>query len=629
MIRDYSLQILDEGGGDFEIPTPEETTKTVLVYNINTGMVEAKPVTTPAVPAVTEQETTAPTYSTTQTVQVYEPGNQGPVLSDTSAGNAMLDAINTFNLARPVEVAVEEVKDQKPAGDAFVAVPYDQLSNDIKKVLELNGAPLGMSGKQYYDSRGGVNASGYYGDSYIQGVTLTDAEYQAAIDKATQSGATGVGFGDAINKASAVKKYEASVESGADPDAALNQLKEELSGTQNMLEGTGYEGEVVEIELPEGLTEEDIATLPSTTGTVTAPTGDGEAPAPTPGGTGETVIPPPTGKTQLPPPSTPPVPGQTYTAPDGRIFTDLTAYNAYLEQIKVDEKLQRGQSAFQLLKGYLDKYGLGTLAKDVESYMKDGISYDEMLLKLRTESPAYKKRFAANERRITKGLRALSEAEYIGLEDQYQNIMRQYGLPSSYYTETTDPTTGIKVQQGFEKFIEGDVSPAELEDRILTAQNRILYANPEVGIALKTFYPDISNGDLLAYALDPDKALAQIKRRISAAEIGASAVQLGLTTSATDAEYLARYGVTKEQAQQGYRAVAEVLPRASFLGDVYGKQGMGPYTQQTAEREIFNVPGAAEAAAQRRKLTELEQAQFSGRAGTTGGALARERAGGF
>ncbi len=33
-----------------------------------------------------------------------------------------------------------------------------------------------------------------------------------------------------------------------------------------------------------------------------------------------------------------------------------------------------------------------------------------------------------------KGLNALSEAEYIGLEDQYQNIMRNYGLPASYYT---------------------------------------------------------------------------------------------------------------------------------------------------------------------------------------------------
>ena len=184
-------------------------------------------------------------------------------------------------------------------------------------------------------------------------------------------------------------------------------------------------------------------------------------------------------------------------------------------------------------------------------------------------------------------------------------------------------------QEGFEKLIANDVSSTELEDRIATAQNRIIYANPEVGIALKTFYPDITNGDLLAYALDPEKALAQIKRRITAAEIGATAVQLGLATNVTDAEYLARYGVTKEQAQQGYRAVAETLPRGSFLGDIYGKQGLGPYTQATAEQEVFNIPGAAEAAAKRRKLTELEKASFTGQAGIASGALARERAGAF
>lgn len=306
----------------------------------------------------------------------------------------------------------------------------------------------------------------------------------------------------------------------------------------------------------------------------------------------------------------------------GTIQSD--AAKAAAEKAAAENATKR--SAFQLLKDEFNRYGLGMLVPDIENLIKEGVSPSEFTIKLRG-TEAYKKRFGANTQRIAKGLRALSEAEYIGLEDQYQNVMRQYGLPSSYYSQQYDPITGVTTQPGFEKFLVGDVSPMELEDRIQTAQNRILYANPEVGIALKTFYPDITNGDLLAYALDPEKGLSQIKRRITAAEIGASAVQLGLATNVTDAEYLARYGVTKDQAQTGYRNVAEVLPRASFLGDVYGKQGMGPYTQATATQEFFNVPGAAEAAAKRRKLTELEQASFSGRSGV--GALARERAGGF
>jgi hypothetical protein len=310
--------------------------------------------------------------------------------------------------------------------------------------------------------------------------------------------------------------------------------------------------------------------------------------------------------------------GSTSVLSKGTIQSD--AAKAAAE--KAAQDLAGRKSAYDLLYNEFSRYGLGALVEPLKALIQDaGVPAEEFSIRLR-QTPEYENRFAANKARLAKGLRVISPAEYIGLEDQYQDVMRRYGLPETYYSRGY-----LGRQEGFEKLISNDVSNIELEDRIQTAQNRILYANPEVGIALKTFYPDITNGDLLAYALDPEKGLSQIKRRITAAEIGASAVQLGLATNVTDAEYLARYGVTKEQAQAGFRNVAEVLPRASQLGDIYGKQGMGPYTQATATQEFFNVPGAAEAAAKRRKLAELESAQFSGQAGV--GALARERAGQF
>jgi hypothetical protein len=328
-------------------------------------------------------------------------------------------------------------------------------------------------------------------------------------------------------------------------------------------------------------------------------------------------------------------PALTYKATDGTVFTNQPAYVAYQKMISdkqaataaLDaENAKNRQSAYDLLYSEFSKYGLGSLVQPLQSLIQSGASPAEFSLKLR-ESDAYQKRFSANSQRISKGLKAISEAEYIGLEDQYQNILRNAGLPESYWKQTVDSRTGIVSQEGFANFIANDVSALELQDRVATAQQRLIYANPEVSIALKTFYPDISNGDLLAYALDPTKGLEQIKRRITAAEIGSSAVQMGLATNVTDAEYLARYGVTKAQAQQGYRTAAEILPTANKLGEIYANQGLGPYTQQTAEQEIFNVPGAAEAAAKRRKLSELEQASFSGKAGM--GALARDRAGAF
>jgi len=278
------------------------------------------------------------------------------------------------------------------------------------------------------------------------------------------------------------------------------------------------------------------------------------------------------------------------------------------------------KSAYDLLYQQFNDLGIGGLVPELKTFIEEGVSPSEFTLRLR-QTDAYKKRFAANAQRINKGLRALSEAEYIGLEDRYQDVMQRYGLPENYYSRGE-----MGRQEGFEKFISGDVSPAELEDRISTAQRRVINANPEVAQALKTFYPGISNGDILAYTLDPSKAIEDIKRKVTAAEIGGAAARFGLTTNVSDAEYLRNYGVTKEQAEQGYTTIAGGLQRGSQLASMYGES---PYTQATAEQEIFNVPGAAEARKQRQKITGLEKATFTGQSGISQGALVRDRAGAY
>lgn len=295
------------------------------------------------------------------------------------------------------------------------------------------------------------------------------------------------------------------------------------------------------------------------------------------------------------------------------------------EALEASKKEQR-QSAYDLLYSQFNAYGLGSLVTPLQNLIISGASPSEFTIKLR-ETEAYKKRFAANAKRVASGLAALDEADYIGLEDQYQNIMRNYGLPASYYTKGD-----LGVQEGFEKFIANDVSSAELEDRIMTAQQRVINANPEVLKSIKDFYGDsITNGDILAYTLDPTKGLEDIKRKVTAAEIGGAAVQAGLNLGNTPEQralYAARAaelgaaGVTKAQAQQGFQTVAELAPRGSQLAEIY-KQN--PYTQTTAESEIFGLAGSAEAARQRKKLTSLETAAFSGSAGA--GAIARDRAG--
>ena len=312
-------------------------------------------------------------------------------------------------------------------------------------------------------------------------------------------------------------------------------------------------------------------------------------------------------------------------AGDGTDSTDATnKLIAAQNQAAIDAaNLQARQSAYDLLYSQFKQYGLESLVEGIKDLIKQNVSPSEFAIRLQ-DTEAYKKRFAANQDRIKAGLRALTPAEYIGLEDQYQNIMRNYGLPASYYTKDAMGT-----QAGFNKFIANDVSAAELEDRIATAQKRVLNADVNVTNALRQFYPDITNADILAYTLDPTNALENIKRKVTAAEIGGAALGQGLATGVARAEELAKYGVTKAQAQQGYGTIGEFLPTAEKLGDIYANQGLGAYDQAVAEAEVFGTAGAAEAANKRKKLSELERATFSGSAGAAGGALDRGRQGAY
>ena len=205
--------------------------------------------------------------------------------------------------------------------------------------------------------------------------------------------------------------------------------------------------------------------------------------------------------------------------------------------------------------------------------------------------------------------------------------MRNYGLPATYYTKGE-----LGRQEGFEKFIAGDVSPAELEDRISIAQKRVIDAAPQVTEALKQFYPDIKNADILAYTLDPAQGLANIQKKVLAAEIGGAALGAktvsgkALETSAARAEELARYGVTAETAQKGYGAIGGGLERGRQLSSIYQQPD---YNQAVAEEEIFNLPGQTQAGEKRKKIIGLEKATFGRQTGLTSGALSQNSAGSY
>jgi hypothetical protein len=311
-----------------------------------------------------------------------------------------------------------------------------------------------------------------------------------------------------------------------------------------------------------------------------------------------------------------------FVATDGTIFGDQASLDKYQATLNTQASVnsanqEKRQSAYDLLKEEFTKYGLQDLVTPLQGLIQQNVSPSEFSLRLK-QTPAYQQRFSANADRVKAGLTELTPAEYVGLEDQYQKVMQNYGLPASYYT-----VGQYGKQAGFDKLLAGDVSATELEDRIATAQNRVVNANPDVMKALKSFYPDITNGDILAYTLDPKNALNAIHRKVTAAEIGGAALGAGLETNVDRATQLAAYGITGQQYAQNAQTISQASQRGSQLASIYGQT---PYGQTQAEQEALNLAGGTQAAAARKNLTQLEQANFSGQSGTASNVFSRERA---
>ena len=303
---------------------------------------------------------------------------------------------------------------------------------------------------------------------------------------------------------------------------------------------------------------------------------------------------------------------------DKKAADKLAADKIISDEVKA--KQEKGQSAYGILLREMTLLGLESLVTPLSGLIKQGLTSDEFATALEN-TPEFKTRFKANEERAKKGLTTLKPADYLALEDSYQDVMRNYGLPAEYYTKSKTGNNSY-----FDTLIGGNVNSIKLEERLMAGVDRVMKANTEIKKAFTDFYPDIKDGDILAYIVDPKNGLEQIKRKVTAAEIGGAAITAGLNTNVARAEQLAGYGVDKAAAERGFSTIAGGLQRGSQLASIYGES---PYSQTTAEQEVFNLAGGAEAARERKKITGLEKATFGGQTGITSGALARDRAGSY
>ena len=220
-----------------------------------------------------------------------------------------------------------------------------------------------------------------------------------------------------------------------------------------------------------------------------------------------------------------------------------------------DEAFSGMPGAKQILREVLSTYGLGDLydyAWSLYSNQTIDISDTESFMYALREQEAYKKRFAANERRKALGFNELKPSTYIALEKSYRDTLAANGLPRGFYDSPDD----------FEKLIGGDVSVAELNNRLKDAYAVVRDASPEVKNKMAEMY-GITDGDLLAYVIDPDRArplmAPDYKRQAQAALIAESAQRLsGLNFNKDIAEQFVRQGITQAEAEAAFTTVGQM-----------------------------------------------------------------------
>lgn len=255
------------------------------------------------------------------------------------------------------------------------------------------------------------------------------------------------------------------------------------------------------------------------------------------------------------------------------------------------------RDAYAALKTLFDSYGLGSLAPKILTYLQDGFGSDTITVLLQ-QTDEYKKRFAGNQQRIANGLQVLTPAEYLSTEASYKQLLRQNGLSDHF----DNPSN-------FAEWIGKDVSPTELSDRVNMAVQATTQAPPTVTQYFNQL--GIGTGDLAAYFLNDQTPTPALQLKLNQAQIGGAALQNKLQISAADSLRYAQQGVTYQQAQSAYQRIADILPTADKLSQIYKTQV--PVNQQTLEQQYLGQSGSAQLAAER--LGQQETAAFSGQSG--------------
>jgi len=284
--------------------------------------------------------------------------------------------------------------------------------------------------------------------------------------------------------------------------------------------------------------------------------------------------------------------------------SDLTAKD-------IEDKARR--SAQQEFLASLSELGLG----DLYDTINEMIVQDYTVAKIKLELPktgAYKLRFPGMSALKDAG-RAISEATYIANERGYLQTLRAYGLDTA--------TLGNRSSLG--TYIANEVSPREFEERVNMAATRVK-ENPDVMATFKTYYPQVDEGGVIAYMLNPKAGLDIIKKQVRTSEIGAAATNAGFAKEIMGV--IESANLVPAVGEATFAQIALEFQRARQLANTQRRLAQieyQPYTDLEAIGAVVGDDVTKMLASERRAQREVSR--FGARGGITGASLRTAEAG--
>jgi hypothetical protein len=482
------------------------------------------------------------------------------------------------------------------AAEEFKTISYNKLDPQTKGVIKANAAAQGVTPEQYLESRGGVNASGYYGDSYTKGLTLTEREYQTA---RLEGGIGTTGAGAAINAATIKKAYDFYVSQGDNPVKA--SIRSGYTGTKFQVKpGTGPKGG--NLYLYDGKYYDDAGNEVSE--------------------------------------------GQTLWANSSVVATSSAPVNTFVSTVSTSQPIISDTSTLgststtrslgrdQFKNSLALFFGAAEAAKPwvdalydvVSKFYRTGSDVDQsfnLALQDARNNPAlkpftdrFKGIYALQDLKLTgKPVLVPTIAEYVVSQAKMADVLTQANLGSI----ATDEFTTELISKGN--------SVTTIADKIAKAYLRIDMAPKAIKDTLGRYFPTVDRTTLAKTLLLGEKGVNQLVDELEQYEVLAAAEQQGLGAinriGGVDlgrAQEYARSGQTFSSLTPKFSQIARALPTTTKLSEISKLEDIG---QVGLEKAIISQ--SAKELEQLEELGEQEKPDLAGKAGRAELGLASQR----